>query len=611
MKKFLQLVLLFLFSSTVVAQTTIDGMTFYPNVDESGNEDGTCYLSKYEKGSLDVVVPGTVYINNNEYTVTKIGAYSFMETWNEENKISTVKLPNSIISIGESAFEYCEGLTKINLPEGLQVIENHAFNYCQSLTIDNLPPTLKYIGDFAFSTDAQLIIDNNLIIPASVIHIGRCNFDLYLSSLIFEYSDEELEIEEDAFRSNYYLNYIEVNRKLNVKPGAFREFRANFNLAIGENVTDISWLTPSLAMGLTQIVCNSPTPPFADFSQEQYSKIKLFIPRNLKSDYENDPKWAFFKNIIDLNLPFNEYNISTESETLTLNVGESVEIDYSLVPPIDSQVAFNQDGYIYGKQVVNLNLYDSKGVIWGSYPGETNVRFSLMLNNNHAACHVIVLQPATSIILNKNEIILEKGDTKTLFANVAPTDVSDPTVTWTSSNSDVATVEDGVVTAINSGVCQILATTHNGLTAECKVIVNPILVESIEIKPDILEVEEGQTVQLITTVLPEYATEKTVEWISDDSSIAEVNNEGLVKIISSGLTIIRAKATDGSGVEGICEVTGIAGVESILAENNNMNLYSIDGSIIFRKVTKEQLCNLTSGIYILTDGTKKIKFIKN
>ena len=612
MKQIIYLILLCLLPFTGSAQAVIDGMTFYPNIDENGNEDGTCYLSKYEKGPIDVIVPDYVSIGEREYSVTKIGSYAFSESWNEEIGIHTVTLPNSIVTIEQNAFDYCMHLIKINLPEGLLSIENNAFNYCQFLTIDKLPSTLQFLGDFAFNTDTRLIIDNNLTIPASVTYIGKNCFSLYPSSLTFEYSELELEIDEGAFGDAYYLNYLEINRNLNVKAWAFSEIRANCNLTIGEHVTDISWFDPSKVTGLCQIVCEATTPPsIGDFTQDQYSRIKLFLLTNLKAAYENDPKWSFFQNIIELDHPLNEYNISIDSKTVTLNVGESVEIGYTLNPSIDSQVALTKDGPIYDNHIVNVNLYNSTGMINGGRPGETNVAFTLMLNNKRATCHITVLQPATNIILNKNELTLEKGETATIFANVAPIDVSDSSVTWISTNSEVATVEEGIVKAIGSGVCQIIASTHNGLTAECTVMVNPILVESIEITPNVLEAEQGESIQLIAIVLPEYATNKEVEWSSDDDSIAEISMDGLVKIISPGITTIRAKSTDNSNIEGVCEITGVADVGTLIAKGNHFNLYTADGVLVFKNVSREQILQLAPGIYIVTDGTQKFKFIKN
>lgn len=79
---------------------------------------------------------------------------------------------------------------------------------------------------------------------------------------------------------------------------------------------------------------------------------------------------------------------------------------------------------------------------------------------------------ADSVTLDQNKLSLEAGDTATLTATVTPDAVTDPTITWASSNEDVATVnENGVVTAVSAGTATITATAANGVSAACDVTV--------------------------------------------------------------------------------------------------------------------------------------------
>ena len=80
----------------------------------------------------------------------------------------------------------------------------------------------------------------------------------------------------------------------------------------------------------------------------------------------------------------------------------------------------------------------------------------------------------TGVSLDKTELSLTVGGTETLTATVAPDNATDKTVTWTSSNPSVATVENGVVTAVAPGTAVITATTQDGNhTATCAVTVRP------------------------------------------------------------------------------------------------------------------------------------------
>ena len=79
---------------------------------------------------------------------------------------------------------------------------------------------------------------------------------------------------------------------------------------------------------------------------------------------------------------------------------------------------------------------------------------------------------ADSVTLDQNKLSLEAGDTDSRALRVTPDAVTDPTITWASSNEDVATVnENGVVTAVSAGTATITATAANGVSAACDVTV--------------------------------------------------------------------------------------------------------------------------------------------
>jgi uncharacterized protein YjdB len=103
-----------------------------------------------------------------------------------------------------------------------------------------------------------------------------------------------------------------------------------------------------------------------------------------------------------------------------------------------------------------------------------------------AACKITVLgatYPA-SIELSENSITLLEGDSHSISASLSPSDVDVKTVTWSSSDEEVATVsESGNITGVTDGICDIIATTANGLEAVCHVIVieraNPVFYEGL------------------------------------------------------------------------------------------------------------------------------------
>ncbi|MDE6562582.1 MAG: Ig-like domain-containing protein, partial [Muribaculaceae bacterium] len=171
-----------------------------------------------------------------------------------------------------------------------------------------------------------------------------------------------------------------------------------------------------------------------------------------------------------------------------------------------------------------------------------------------ATCKVTVIPtPVESITLSVDTLDLKKGETAILTATVAPEDATDKTVTWTSDNEEVATVDsEGKVTAIALGEATITATSGE-VTATCKVTVVPTPVESITLSNTSLNIVEGDKATLTVTITPDDATDKTVTWTSSDASVATVSANGEVTAVKVGTATITA--TSANGKTATCTVT--------------------------------------------------------
>ncbi len=200
---------------------------------------------------------------------------------------------------------------------------------------------------------------------------------------------------------------------------------------------------------------------------------------------------------------------------------------------------------------------DQNGIVTAIHQGETIV--SATTNNGlQALCHVTVVPVVIAVedlTISKTEITLIEGDDYQLEAYVTPDDATDKTITWKSIAPEVATVsENGLVKAIKVGTTTILASSSNGLTKECFVTVEPLIIEvsDISLDPTTLTLSEGETASLTATILPEDASDKTITWMSADLEIATVE-DGLVTGIKEGTTIITA--TSSNGLTATCMVT--------------------------------------------------------
>ena len=159
-----------------------------------------------------------------------------------------------------------------------------------------------------------------------------------------------------------------------------------------------------------------------------------------------------------------------------------------------------------------------------------------------SACIVTVSKEfvgVTSITLDKTSLSLVKGESETLVATVNPADATHKKVSWTSSDTNVATIDsEGKVSAIASGSATITAQVDN-IKATCDVSVT-VPIESITLNKSELTLYKGESETLVATIVPTDATENNITWGTLNSHIAAVDSNGKVTAIGGGKTTITA-----------------------------------------------------------------------
>lgn len=204
---------------------------------------------------------------------------------------------------------------------------------------------------------------------------------------------------------------------------------------------------------------------------------------------------------------------------------------------------------------------DQHGTVIARRGGQATITVTTADGSKTATCTVRVRiqigEPVQSVGLNKTELALEVGKTGTLEAIVEPSDATNKNVTWSSSNSEVATVDNGVVTAVSAGEAIITVTTEDGAkTATCKVTVNApqtVPVTGVTLDKAELTLEKGSTGTLKATVEPQNATNNTVTWSSSNPEFVTVAN-GTVTAVSAGTATITVTTADGNH-KATCAVT--------------------------------------------------------
>ena len=281
----------------------------------------------------------------------------------------------------------------------------------------------------------------------------------------------------------------------------------------------------------------------------------------------------------DTNITITEVRLNKSTETLT--EGDTTTLTATVLP----ENTTDSKSVSWSSSNSEVAAVDANGTVTAKSAG-TAVITATSTNGKSAGCTVTVSRkeiPITEISLDKSSATLTEGETTTLVATVLPENTTDSkNVSWSSSNSEVATVDaNGTVTAKSAGTAVITATSANGKTAGCTVTVSrkEIPITEISLDKSSATLTEGETTTLVATVLPENTTYgKSVKWSSSNVAVATVDLMGKVTAKSAGTAVITATSENGKTAS--CTVTvnkkdtytGLRDVDGQLKYFNNGNI---------------------------------------
>ena len=238
--------------------------------------------------------------------------------------------------------------------------------------------------------------------------------------------------------------------------------------------------------------------------------------------------------------------------------------------------------------------------------------------------------PIENIMINKSSLSLNSGQSDQLSVSYLPDFAMNRTVTWTSSNNAVVSVDaNGKVTANAAGTAVITATTANGKTAQCTVTVtNPpapalqpqvVKVNKISIKGISTKIAAGKKVKLAADIAPSNVTNKSVIWTTSNKKVETVNVSGVVSVNkkAGGKTVtITATAKDGSAkkatykikvMKGAVKKVKISGKKSVKAGKT----LSLKAKVTASKGANKKLKWTSSNTkYATVSGSGKVKALK-
>ena len=248
-------------------------------------------------------------------------------------------------------------------------------------------------------------------------------------------------------------------------------------------------------------------------------------------------------------------SVSLNKSEMTLTEGESETLAATVTPDNAENKSI-----IWSSNNEAVATVDANGTVTAKSAG-TAVITATSTNGKSAGCTVTVEKkqiPVTEVRLSESTVGIVEGSTYKLTATVLPGNTTDSkNVSWSSSNSEVATVDaNGTVTAKSAGTAVITATSKNGKSAGCTVTVSrkEIPITEISLDKSSATLTEGETTTLVATVLPENTTYgKSVKWSSSNVAVATVDLMGKVTAKSAGTAIITAISENGKTAS--CTIT--------------------------------------------------------
>ena len=199
------------------------------------------------------------------------------------------------------------------------------------------------------------------------------------------------------------------------------------------------------------------------------------------------------------------------------------------------------------------------GVIQAKKVGEALVRAEAADGSGITAECKVVVKPrlVQAISLNATQKDLIIGDSFTLTATAMPENATNRNIVWKLVSGDAISLSNtGVIQAkkVGEALVRAEAADGSGITAECKVVVKPRLVQSISLNATQKELIIGDAFTLTATVMPENATNRNLIWKLVSGDAISLSNTGVIQAKKVGEALVRAEAVDGSGITAECKV---------------------------------------------------------
>ena len=351
--------------------------------------------------------------------------------------LEKITLPDKVTTIEASTFLDCSALKEIVWSKALTAIKGSAFKNCSSLVEITVPETVTSLGSEAFSNCDAL---TTITIPDSVTSFGTSMFYDCDALTTVKLGSGLTAIPKSTFEHCDVLETLTVPRRVtSIGANAFKDSVKFSSIFIPQSVTSI------------------------DATAFSYpAKLTIYgVPGTYAETFANDNSITFVAQQTSATA------IALDPTTLSIAKGSTAQLKLTVTPE-----GFT-DAVIWKSADTSVATVTDTGLVKAVNNGSTVIKVTA--GKVSASCKVTVVQPVTSISLNRSAQTLEALQTFQLVASVYPANAADPRVAWSSSAPEIATVSDtGLVTALKKGTAVITASSMDGgnVSRSCTVTVS-------------------------------------------------------------------------------------------------------------------------------------------
>lgn len=348
------------FNAMAQKTVTIDGIKYYI-------ENGEATIAVQDETlSGDIVIPESISYDGNNYTVVRATNGAFQNT-----DITGITLPNSITSLGNSCFKFCNNLTSVKLPDNITSLGDYTFMGCSDLSVIELPKKLISLGVSCF-LNCNI---TKLTLPNSITTIGQGCFYSCSNLETVTLPQNITNLPASCFEDCKELSEITLHEGItSLGQSCFAGCTSLTSIKLPKSINKITG--PALygcfkdCSNLSEVTCQWDNLDGIDVSSHTFDNIfseaKLYIPKGTTAMYKAKIPWSNFKYIIEENDITEDAEkcqtptISYSDKKLTFtSPTEGAKYHYTITDDDVKTEAYTEDGIIDLSATYEISVYAS------------------------------------------------------------------------------------------------------------------------------------------------------------------------------------------------------------------------------------------------------------